>query len=101
LFSSRVEWKTPTPLKLRGLSRRNARDLRDTVERERERVLAAIRLAALIEEFDQLASRVCIWARDCFEIAKSAPARSRLAHPRVHGASLPRDCYLLPEAKRL
>ncbi len=71
LFSYSVEWKTPTPLKLRGLSRRNARELRDTIERERQRVLAAIRLAELIAQFDQDAALARNWARDFFDAAKS------------------------------
>ncbi|EPR75385.1 DNA helicase IV [Leifsonia rubra CMS 76R] len=71
LLSSSVALSGATPLRLRGLSRRDARDLRETVERERERVLASIRLAALIEEFDNLCPLVTRWARDFFAAAKS------------------------------
>lgn len=71
LLSSSVELSGETPLHLRGLSRRDARDLRDAVESGRERVLAVIRLAKSIEEFDQLAQVVRDWARNFFEAAKT------------------------------
>tara|TARA_R110002124_G_scaffold94347_3_gene238306 strand:+ start:22672 stop:25485 length:2814 start_codon:yes stop_codon:yes gene_type:complete len=71
LFSSSVELGGDDPLRLRGLSRRNARDLRETVETERERVLASIRLLALIDEFEALCPHVEAWARNFFSEAKS------------------------------
>lgn len=69
LLSSTIEWGGPAPLRLRGLSRRDARDLRETIEQERERVLASIRLTNLIEEFDRLCLLVTEWARGFFAAA--------------------------------
>lgn len=71
LLSSSIEWSGIAPLRLRGLSRRDARDFRDTLERERARVLAGIHLAKLIEEFDQTCPLVQEWARDFFAAAKT------------------------------
>lgn len=71
VLSSSVEWGGTSPRRLRGLSHHNARDFRDALDRERDRVLAGIRLAQLIREFDQLASLVRNWAREVFEAAKA------------------------------
>ncbi len=76
MLSSSVTWGDPSTLSLRGLSRRAARDLRDTVDGERERVLGRIRLARLIDEFDLLAASVRDWARDFFAAAKAHLAES-------------------------
>lgn len=77
LVTSSIEWGAPTQLKLKGLSPRDARDLRATVESERERVLASIRLALLVDEFDRLAITARNWARDFFVASKE--------HQRVSG----------------
>ncbi|MHA6670223.1 UvrD-helicase domain-containing protein [Homoserinimonas sp. A447] len=69
LGSSSVEWGGQSPLRLRGLSPAGARDLRDAIERERDRVLASIRLAQLAREFDLLGLVVRDWARDFFSAA--------------------------------
>lgn len=71
LISFSVEWGGQSPLRLHGLSRSSARELRDAIETGRERVLAGIRLAQLTKEFDQLASLVKSWARDFFLAAKA------------------------------
>ncbi|PWB97132.1 DNA helicase UvrD [Salinibacterium hongtaonis] len=69
-LTSSVEWGAPSPLRLIGLSHRDARDLRATVDRERARVLEGIRLSLLIDEFDRLAVQARNWARDFFAAAK-------------------------------
>ncbi|GAB3135641.1 UvrD-helicase domain-containing protein [Marisediminicola antarctica] len=76
MMSSSVRWGDPPSLTLRGLSRRDARHLRDTVDGERERVLDRIRLAQLIDEFDELAASVRNWARGFFAGAKAHLAGS-------------------------
>ncbi len=59
------------PLRLDGLAPAAARDLVVVIERERDRALAAIRLARLIVEFDGSAVSVRDWARDFFDAAKT------------------------------
>ncbi|MBH0052700.1 UvrD-helicase domain-containing protein [Salinibacterium sp. SWN139] len=71
LLSSRIELSGVSPLHLKRLSRRDARDLHETVERERERVLAVIRLAELAREFEALCPLVADWARGFFAAAKA------------------------------
>lgn len=66
---SSVYFAAPEPIRLRGIRRREARDLQAVVEAEQDRYLAELRMAQLVQAFDQASANVRDWARGFFDAA--------------------------------